>query len=91
MIRWIDARLRGGRSVGRVRASRSLIVTGGCGFIGSDIVHYAAESCGDNSIADPEPFLRTDGGGVSLLLEAVRRYGRLGARIVRGSVNCRRF
>ena len=90
MIRWIDARLRGGRSVGRVRASRSLIVTGGCGFIGSDIVHYAAESCGDNSIADPEPFLRTDGGGASLLFEAVRRYGRLDMRVVRGPLNCRR-
>ena len=36
-----------------------MIVAGGDGFIGSNIGHYAAESHNDNSIADPEPFLRT--------------------------------
>ena len=39
------------------------------------IVHYAAESHNDNSIADPEPFLRTNVEGTFQLLEAVRRYG----------------
>ena len=57
--------------------AHNIIVAGGCGFIGSDIVHYAAEFHNDNSIADPEPFLRTNGEGAFLLLEADRRYGRL--------------
>ena len=39
------------------------------------IVHYAAESHNDNSIADSEPFLRTNVEGTFRLLEAVRRYG----------------
>ena len=39
------------------------------------IVHYAAESHNDNSIADPEPFLRTNVEGTFRLLEACRRYG----------------
>ena len=38
------------------------------------IVHYAAESHNDNSIADPEPFLRTNVEGTYRLLEACRRY-----------------
>ncbi len=38
------------------------------------IVHYAAESHNDNSIADPEPFLRTNVEGTFRLLEAVRKY-----------------
>ena len=38
------------------------------------IVHYAAESHNDNSIADPEPFLRTNVEGTFRLLEACRRY-----------------
>ena len=38
------------------------------------IVHYAAESHNDNSIADPEPFLRTNVEGTFHLLEAVRKY-----------------
>ena len=110
---------------------RSIIVTGGCGFIGSNFVHYvterhpevkvtvldkltyagnpaniegtgaelvvgdicdealldelvpgndaivhfAAESHNDNSIADPEPFLRTNVEGTFRLLEACRKYG----------------
>ena len=39
------------------------------------IVHYAAESHNDNSIADPEPCVRTNVVGTFRLLEAVRRYG----------------
>ena len=38
-------------------------------------VHYAAESHNDNSIADPEPFLRTNVEGTFRLLEACRKYG----------------
>ena len=38
------------------------------------IVHYAAESHNDNSIADPEPFLRTNVEGTYCLLEACRKY-----------------
>ena len=38
------------------------------------IVHYAAESHNDNSIADPEPFLRTNVEGTYALLEACRKY-----------------
>ena len=52
------------------------IVTGGCGFIGGNFVHYAAEFRNDNSIADPEPFLRINGESAFLLLEVGRRYGR---------------
>ncbi|WP_165044074.1 dTDP-glucose 4,6-dehydratase [Adlercreutzia sp. ZJ138] len=39
------------------------------------IVHYAAESHNDNSIANPEPFLRTNVEGTYRLLEAARKYG----------------
>lgn len=38
------------------------------------IVHYAAESHNDNSIADPSPFLRTNVEGTYQLLEACRRF-----------------
>lgn len=38
------------------------------------IVHYAAESHNDNSIANPEPFLRTNVKGTYCLLEACRKY-----------------
>ena len=38
------------------------------------IVHYAAESHNDNSIANPEPFLRTNVEGTYRLLEASRKY-----------------
>ena len=111
---------------------RSIIVTGGCGFIGSNfvhfvarehpgvkvtvldkltyagnpaniegtgaelvvgdicdaalldeivpahdaIVHFAAESHNDNSIADPSPFVRTNVEGTFQLLEACRRHGK---------------
>ena len=40
------------------------------------IVHYAAESHNDNSIADPAPFLRTNVEGTYQLLEACRRHGK---------------
>jgi len=38
------------------------------------IVHFAAESHNDNSIADPEPFLRTNVEGTYVLLQAARKY-----------------
>lgn len=38
------------------------------------IVHYAAESHNDNSIANPEPFLCTNVEGTYCLLEACRKY-----------------
>ena len=39
------------------------------------VVHCAAETHNDSSIADPEPFLRTNVEGAFRLLEAVRKYG----------------
>ena len=39
------------------------------------IVHFAAESHNDNSIADPSPFVRTNVEGTYALLEACRTYG----------------
>ena len=39
------------------------------------VVHFAAESHNDNSIADPEPFVRTNVEGTFQLLEAARRHG----------------
>ena len=39
------------------------------------VVHYAAESHNDNSIADPGPFLRTNVEGTFRLLEACRNHG----------------
>ncbi len=39
------------------------------------IVHYAAESHNDNSIADPTPFLHTNVEGTFCLLQAARKYG----------------
>ena len=38
------------------------------------IVHYAAESHNDNSIADPEPFVQTNVVGTYRLLEVCRKY-----------------
>lgn len=38
------------------------------------IVHFAAESHNDNSIADPEPFIRTNVEGTFQLLEAARKH-----------------
>lgn len=38
------------------------------------VVHFAAESHNDNSIADPRPFLRTNVQGTYTLLEAARKY-----------------
>lgn len=40
------------------------------------VVHFAAESHNDNSIANPEPFLRTNVEGTFQLLEACRKYGK---------------
>lgn len=40
------------------------------------VVHYAAESHNDNSLANPRPFLDTNIVGTYTLLEAVRRHGR---------------
>ena len=39
------------------------------------IVHFAAESHNDNSIVDPDPFIRTNVEGTFRLLEVVRRHG----------------
>ena len=39
------------------------------------VVHYAAESHNDNSIADPSPFLKTNVEGTYALIEACRRHG----------------
>ena len=39
------------------------------------VVHYAAESHNDNSIADPSPFLETNVRGTYTLIEACRKYG----------------
>ena len=39
------------------------------------VVHFAAETHNDNSIADPAPFVRTNVEGTFCLLEAVRRHG----------------
>ena len=38
------------------------------------VVHYAAESHNDNSIADPEPFFKTNVEGTFRLLEACRKH-----------------
>ena len=38
------------------------------------VVHFAAESHNDNSIADPEPFVRTNVEGTYTLLEAARKH-----------------
>lgn len=40
------------------------------------IVHFAAESHNDNSIADPSPFVKTNVEGTFRLLEACRRHGK---------------
>lgn len=39
------------------------------------VVHFAAESHNDNSIADPTPFLKTNVEGTFTLLEAARKHG----------------
>jgi dTDP-glucose 4,6-dehydratase len=39
------------------------------------VVHFAAETHVDNSLADPEPFLRANVIGTFTILEAVRRHG----------------
>ncbi len=39
------------------------------------VVHFAAESHNDNSIADPEPFVRTNVEGTFTLLEVARKHG----------------
>lgn len=40
------------------------------------IVHYAAESHNDNSLADPSPFIQSNIMGTFTLLEAARKYGK---------------
>ncbi len=40
------------------------------------VAHFAAETHVDNSLADPEPFLRSNVVGTFTVLEAVRRHGR---------------
>ena len=44
-------------------------------YPGADaVVHFAAESNNDNSIADPEPFVQTNVQGTFELLEAARKH-----------------
>jgi dTDP-glucose 4,6-dehydratase len=47
------------------------------GLIGASdaVVHFAAETHVDNSLADPAPFLRSNVDGTFSVLEAVRRHG----------------
>jgi dTDP-glucose 4,6-dehydratase len=47
------------------------------GLVGASdaVVHFAAESHNDNSLADPWPFVHTNLVGTATLLEAVRRHG----------------
>jgi dTDP-glucose 4,6-dehydratase len=47
------------------------------GLVGASdtVVHFAAETHVDNSLADPTPFLRSNVDGTFLVLEAVRRHG----------------
>lgn len=40
------------------------------------VVHFAAESHNDNSIADPSPFIQTNIFGTFVILEAVRKHGK---------------
>ena len=50
------------------------------------VVHCAAETHNDSSIADPEPFLRANVEGTFRLLEAVRKYGVRYHRVSAGEV-----
>jgi dTDP-glucose 4,6-dehydratase len=47
------------------------------GLVGASdtVVHFAAETHVDNSLADPTPFLRSNVDGTFTVLEAVRRHG----------------
>jgi dTDP-glucose 4,6-dehydratase len=47
------------------------------GLVGASdtVVHFAAETHVDNSLADPTPFLRSNVDGTFMVLEAVRRHG----------------
>lgn len=40
------------------------------------VVHYAAESHNDNSLANPEPFVASNITGTFILLEAIRKHGK---------------
>lgn len=45
-------------------------------FVNADaVVHFAAESHNDNSISNPEPFIKTNVEGTYRLLEAARKHG----------------
>ena len=50
-------------------------LVGGLASHADAIVHFAAESHNDNSIADPAPFVRTNIQGTYTLLEACRAHG----------------
>ena len=69
---------------------KNIIVTGGCGFIGSNFVHHVVNNHPDvyvtvldkltyagnrEAIAGPGPFLRTNVEGTFRLLEAARKDG----------------
>jgi dTDP-glucose 4,6-dehydratase len=50
-------------------------LVGGLSGEGDAVVHFAAESHNDNSLADPSPFITTNLVGTFTVLEAVRRHG----------------
>ena len=79
----LDALTYAGRRENLADTAAELVVGDICdaalvdGLVGrSDaIVHFAAETHNDNSIADPAPFVRTNVEGTYCLLEAARRHG----------------
>ena len=79
----LDALTYAGRRENLADTAAELVVGDICdaalvdGLVGrSDaIVHFAAETHNDNSIADPAPFVRTTVEGTYRLREAARRYG----------------
>ncbi|HYV95992.1 MAG TPA: dTDP-glucose 4,6-dehydratase [Gemmatimonadaceae bacterium] len=51
------------------------------------VVHFAAETHVDRSLADPAPFLRTNIAGTQTILEAIRARGALGPRLLHVSTD----
>ena len=61
-VRFVEGRVEDGALVDRLVGESDLVV------------HFAAESHNDNSLADPSPFVQTNVVGTYELLEAVRRH-----------------